>query len=181
MEVRSGRVTNPGTHSTSNDPERHKDVSEVDKLAVKLWKEHHEHKDRALAACLDKEAQDALIQSASNSLAPPPPPLPTTLEEISANELNVRNGLSSLEGGRPPMISPVFDEGKKKKPRLSVAVADTREVLVQQNSLMASSINILLSEVRNSVNQNRYFELFDRLCAGQISQEMFDRLKPPGF
>ncbi len=79
------------------------------------------------------------------------------------------------------MISPVFDEGKKKKPRLSVAVADTREKLVQQNSLMASSVNTLLSEVRNSVNQKRYFELFDRLCAGQILQEMFDRLKPPGF
>ncbi len=91
------------------------------------------------------------------------------------------DGLSSLEGGCPVMISPVFDEGKKKKPCLSVAVADTREVLGQQNSLMASSVNTLLSEVRNSVNQKRYFELFDRLCAGQISQEMFDRLKPPGF
>lgn len=56
------------------------------------------------------KAQDALIQIASNSLAPPPPPLPTTLIEISANELNVHNRLSSLEGGRPPMISPVFDE-----------------------------------------------------------------------
>ncbi len=65
MEVRSGKLTNPGTtHSTSNDPEHHDGISEVDKLAEELWKEHHEHKDRALAACL-KEAKDALIQSAS--------------------------------------------------------------------------------------------------------------------
>jgi hypothetical protein len=60
MEVKSGRVTNSGTHSTSNDPERHEDISEVDRLAVKLWKEHHEHRDRVLASRLDKEAQDAL-------------------------------------------------------------------------------------------------------------------------
>ena len=75
---------------------------------------------------------------------------PESHEDVSVD------GLSSLEGESPPMISPVFDEGKKKKPRLSVAVADTREVLVQQNSLMASSVNTLLSEVRNSVNQKRY-------------------------
>jgi hypothetical protein len=162
IEVRSGRVTNPGTHSTSNDPEHHEDVSDVDKLVVKFWKEHHEHKDHALAARLDKAAQDALIQSASNSLAPPPPPLPTTLEEINMNELNVRNGLSSLEGGRPPMISPVFDEPKNKKPPLSVAVTDNRDVLVQHKHLI-SSVNTLLSEVCSSVNQKRYFELLDRL------------------
>jgi hypothetical protein len=36
MEVRSGRVTNPGTHSTPYDPEHHEDVSEVDKFVVKL-------------------------------------------------------------------------------------------------------------------------------------------------
>jgi hypothetical protein len=114
IEVRSGKVTNPGTQYTSNDPERHEDVSEVDKLAEKLWKEHHKHKDCALAVRLDKQAQDALIQSASNSLAPPPPPLPTTLEEINTSELNVRNGMSSLEGGRPIMLSPLFEETKKK-------------------------------------------------------------------
>jgi hypothetical protein len=48
--------SNPGTYSTSNDPECHEDISEVDKFVVKLWKEHHEHKDHALAARLDKEA-----------------------------------------------------------------------------------------------------------------------------
>ncbi len=58
---------------------------------------------------------------------------------------------------------------------------DTREIVVQQNSQIASSANTLLSNVRNRVNQKTYFELFDRLCAGQISQDMFDRLKHPGF
>jgi hypothetical protein len=30
-------------------------------------------------------------------------------------------------------------------------------------------------------NQKRNFELLDRLCAGQTTQEMFDRLNLPGF
>lgn len=43
LEVKSRRVTNHDTHSTSNDPELRHDISEVDKLAVKRWKEHQEH------------------------------------------------------------------------------------------------------------------------------------------
>jgi hypothetical protein len=74
-----------------------------------------------------------------------------------ANELNVRNGISSLEGGCPPMICPVFEEQKRKKPHLSVVVTHTRDVLVQQINQLASPSDTLLSEVCNSLNQKRYF------------------------
>ncbi len=108
MEVKSGRITNPGNHSTYSDPKCHEVISKVDKLAEKLWTVQQEYKHCVLAAPLDKQTQHALIQSVSNSLAPPPPP-PTMFEKIKASNMDVHNGLHRLEGAHPPMISPIFE------------------------------------------------------------------------
>jgi hypothetical protein len=101
-------VTQRGAHSTGN-PDEFEDVSEVNKLAILLFNEMVEEKDRAIAEKLQKEAHRAEVKAMSDAVIVPPLALPANfaqLREHYANNQKTRNPLSVLTGAAPA-VSPV--------------------------------------------------------------------------
>jgi hypothetical protein len=119
IKTRHDMVTKRGAHSAGN-PEEFEDVSEVNKLAVLLFNEMVEEKDRAFAEKLQKEAHKAEVKAMSDALVVPPPALPASFAQIrdqySSSSIKTRNPLSVLTGAAPT-VSPV--------PGFSTATAST--------------------------------------------------------
>ena len=119
IEKRYNLVTQRGAHS-SGDPDEFENVSEVNKLAVLLYQEITEEKDRAMAEKLQKEAHKAEVKAMSDALVVPPPALPASFAQIrdqySSSSIKTRNPLSVLTGAAPT-VSPV--------PGFSTATAST--------------------------------------------------------
>mmetsp|Transcript_1468 Transcript_1468/g.2277 ORF Transcript_1468/g.2277 Transcript_1468/m.2277 type:complete len:236 (+) Transcript_1468:354-1061(+) len=108
MEKRHSMVTKSGAHSAGN-PDEFEDVSEVNKLAVPLFNEMVEEKDRAIAEKLQKEAHKAEVKAMSDALVVPPPALPANFAQIRAqygSSHKTRNPLSVLTGAAPA-VSPI--------------------------------------------------------------------------
>ena len=108
IETRYNMVTQRGAHSTGN-PDEFEDVSEVNKLAILLFNEMVEEKDRAIAEKLQKEAHRAEVKAMSDAVIVPPLALPANfaqLREHYANNQKTRNPLSVLTGAAPA-VSPI--------------------------------------------------------------------------
>ena len=70
--TRCCRQSKQGTHSSSNNPNDHEDLLEVDKLSVRLYVEYQEAVDVQEALRHDNLLEKENIQNASNFLAPNP-------------------------------------------------------------------------------------------------------------
>jgi hypothetical protein len=102
----------PGTHSSSNNPNDHEDLLEVDKLSVHLYVEYQEAVDNQEALRRDNLLEKENIQNASNFLAPNPQPLPCSSDVI-------QNPLSAISNEAPALVnndvSPKPTVGTKKQ------------------------------------------------------------------
>jgi hypothetical protein len=111
IKARYERVNGPGTHS-SNNPNNHEDLSEVDKLSVCLYVEYQEAVDIQEALRCNNLLEKEIIQNASNFLAPNPQPLPRTSDVIC-------NPLSTISSEAPALVnddvSPKLSIGTKKQ------------------------------------------------------------------
>ncbi len=85
ISSRAEAVVKPWSHSSSLEPSNFKNVSEVDKLVVKLLQEHQSFLDRVKAEKAEGALQQQKKKDMSNFLVPPPPP-----------GLRTQNALSSL-------------------------------------------------------------------------------------
>ncbi len=99
----------------------------------------------------------------------------STFSSSPSNNITGKNEVDSnvcvkpnaLDGACPLIFVPVFDEQKRKKPQPTLAAPDTRDILVQQNNKLVSSVNTLLEEAHNSLNQKKkYLSLL--ICFMQV-------------
>jgi hypothetical protein len=104
------RVSAPGSHSTSNDPGDHEDLSELDQLCLRLYVEYQEALDIQEAIKHDNLLDKENIANALQFLAPNPQPLPRSvaithhpLSTISneAPYFESRRACRSSQGYRP--------------------------------------------------------------------------------
>jgi hypothetical protein len=98
IKARYDRVNSTGTHSSSNNPNDHDDLLEVDKLSVRLYVEYQEAVDIQEALQWDNLLEKENIQNESNFLAPNPQPLPHSSDVI-------QNSLSAISNEAPALVN----------------------------------------------------------------------------
>jgi hypothetical protein len=118
------RVSAPGSHSTSNDPGDHEDLSELDQLCLRLYVEYQEALDIQEAIKHDNLLDKENIANALQFLAPNPQPLPRSVAIT-------HHPLSTISNEAPELVNnDVFPKpliGTKKQQLTSY---DTNEVMI---------------------------------------------------
>jgi hypothetical protein len=104
------RVSAPGSHSSSNDPGDHEDLSELEQLCFRLYGEYQEALDIQEAIRRDNLLDKENVANALQFLAPNPQPLPRSVAVT-------RHSLSAISNEVPALIndevSPNLPLGRK--------------------------------------------------------------------
>jgi hypothetical protein len=179
MKRRHDKVSAPGAHSSSSNPEDYETPSAVDKLAEKLYKEYKEITDKKEALRRDTEALKQNIQAASDTLAPPPPPLPPCpRNELKQPSLAARNPLSAIDNNVPLLLDEDYDTKEKKRQRLTSkdASGDIKNFM-ESGGGMKELFSEYMESKKKTEAQRNLMELYKMKARGEISQEEFDLLK----
>jgi hypothetical protein len=124
MKAHYERVSAPGSHSTSNDPGDHEDLSEMVQLCVRLYVEYQEALDIQEAIKRDNLLDKENVTNASHFLAPNPQPLPRSVAVT-------RHPLSAISNEAPALVN---DEVSPKPPietkKQRLTSYDTNEVMI---------------------------------------------------
>jgi hypothetical protein len=124
MKAHYERVSAPGSHSTSNDPGDHEDLSELDQLCLRLYAEFQEALDIQEAIKCDNLLDKENVAHALQFLAPNPQPLPCSVAVT-------RHPLSAISNEAPALVN---DEVSPKPPigtkKQCLTSYDTNEVMI---------------------------------------------------
>ena len=124
MKVNFERVSAPGSHSSSNDPGDHEDLSELEQLCLRLYGEYEEALDIQEAIRRDNLLDKENVANSTQFLAPNPQPLPRSVAVT-------RHPLSAISNEAPALvndeISPKPPIGTKKQCLTSY---DTNDVMI---------------------------------------------------
>jgi hypothetical protein len=93
------RVSAPGSHSTSNDPGDHEDLSELDQLCLWLYMEYQEALDIQEAIRCNNLLDKENVHNASQFLAPNPQPLPCSVAVTHHPLSTISNEAPALVNG----------------------------------------------------------------------------------
>jgi preprotein translocase subunit SecD len=181
IKARYDRVNGPGTHSSSNNPNDHEDLLEVDKLSVHLYVEYQEAVDIQEALQPNNLLEKENIQNASNFLAPNPQPLPRSSDVT-------QNPLSAISNEAPTLVNddvpPKPTIGTKKQRLTSY---DTNEVMVsfatsnQQSEVAFQDYmrsRIKWEKEKAAIEKRRFLMfLIEKKASGAISNEEFELFK----
>jgi hypothetical protein len=133
MKAHYERASAPGSHSTSNDPGDHEDLSELDQLCLRLFAEFQEALEIQEAIKRDNLLDKENVANASQFLAPIPQPLPHSVAVT-------RHPLSAISYEAPALVndevSPKPLVGNKKQCLTSY---DTNEVMLSSAASNQSS------------------------------------------
>jgi hypothetical protein len=183
MKARHDRVTGRGTHAGYNE-DQDEDLSAVDSLAEKLYKEMMEVVDRNEASPREAELMKSLKKSASNILVPlPPPDLPSLGTQQSTA---VRNPLSVLTGNIPNNV-PNLDEElalaitprMAKRQRLTNNdCGDAIGKFVEKSGDLFATFSTFVENKAKADNRSLLLQLLDKLEKGIITQHQFEAMKP---
>ena len=175
------RVSAPGSHSSSNDPGDHEDLSELDQLCVRLYLEYQEALDIQEAIKRDNLLDKENVANATQFLAPNPQPLPRSVAVT-------RHPLSAISNEAPALVndevSPKPPIGTKKQRLTSY---DTNEVMISfatanQSSELAFQEMMkckMEAEKEKAAIEKRRFLMFliEKKASGAISNEEFELFK----
>jgi hypothetical protein len=100
MTARYKRVSGPCSHSSSDNPCDHEDVSEIDELSVHLYMEYQEALDIQEAIQCNNLPEKEKVNNASQFLAPNPPPLPRA-------SAVTQHPLSTISNEAPALVNEV--------------------------------------------------------------------------
>jgi hypothetical protein len=106
MKAHYERVSAPGSHSTSNDPGDHEDLSEMDQLCMRLYVEYQEALDIQEAIKCNNLLDKENVTNASQFLAPNPQPFPCSVAVT-------HHPLSAMSNEAPALVKPLFLIEKK--------------------------------------------------------------------
>ena len=100
ITFRAEAILKPGSHSSSSNPGDFEDISFVDKLAVKLYRDRQIWVDQVEAEKLQVAADKEKKQNASDFLVPPPPALGSCniLSSLSSSAVSYSNATVSGVG-----------------------------------------------------------------------------------
>ena len=100
ITFRAEAILKPGSHSSSSNPGDFEDISFVDKLAVRLYRDRQIWVDQVEAEKLQVAADKEKKQNASDFLVPPPPALGSRniLSSLSSSAVSYSNATVSGVG-----------------------------------------------------------------------------------
>jgi len=123
MKVHYERVSAPGSHSSSNDPGDHEDLSELEQLCLRLYVEYQEALDIQEAIRCDNLLDKENIANTLQFLAPNPQPL--------SHSVVTHHPLSAISNEAPALVN---DEVSSKPPmgtkKQCITSYDTNEVMI---------------------------------------------------
>jgi len=106
------RVSAPGSHSSSNDPGDHEDLSELDQMCVRLYQEYQEALDILEAIKRDNLLDKENVANATQFLAPNPQPLPRSVAVT-------RHPLSAISNEAPALVNDALGRKNNALPHMT--------------------------------------------------------------
>jgi hypothetical protein len=198
ITFRAEAVIKPGSHSSSADPNDFEDVSTVDRLAVKLYKERQIWFDQVEVERLQTAMEKERKRNVSAFLVPPPSALGNhnviqnrpISSKLHNNNLEVCDLVDEDEAGKENVVVDVEEKKKKKKPVLAgadvgslfltaLAKPDPSMDLVARLMADFQKKEVAIEERRLKAEERvQHLKLLEMLHSGKISKEIHDAMKP---